>query len=266
VPETLSTPETSYTGPAIERPQHVEAAPAELEQVEHDLDKFMVHVFGWITGALLLSAFFASYADRFEADLPSFVTSNLAFGLIGGMLVMAFVISRKAGNMIPSVAMATLAAYAALQGMLFGFVYRMVYGVSLAPVYLISALVVGALAVYGLRSGTDLTSTRDLLIGGLTVVLVTLLAMIEFGFPTISGCAACAGCWLMLSLVGYHRDLLRDLPASFENDPKWEKAAAVGALQVYLDFVIIVAVVIQARWVRSEVDEYRKHLHKDLEL
>jgi len=58
----------------------------------------------------------------------------------------------------------------------------------------------------------------------------------------------CAGCWLMLALIAYHRNFLRDLPSSFEDDPEWWKAAAIGAVQIYLDLVIIIVVVIQTRW------------------
>jgi FtsH-binding integral membrane protein len=218
----------------------------------------MVQVFAWIAGALLLSAFFASYADRFHTDVPSILSGNLAFVLIGGLLAMVFAISRKAAAMMPGVAMATLAAYASLQGTLFGYVYRSAYGVSLAPVYLVSALVVGALAVYGLCSGADLIGIRSLLIGGVAAFAAALVGMLEFGLPFISACAACTGCWLMLSIVGYHRNFLRDLPDSFENDPRWEKAAVVGALQVYVDMMVIVLVIIQLRWLRW-IEEDRDH-------
>ena len=51
------------------------------------------------------------------------------------------------------VAMATLVAYASLQGILFGLSYRAAYGGSLAPVYTCMAILFGLLALFGWRTG-----------------------------------------------------------------------------------------------------------------
>lgn len=249
--------ETVYSGPPLEaRPPRIsDPAVADLEQVECDLNVFIAHVFAWIAGALAISAFFASYSDRWEADVPSLITGQALFFLVGGMFVLAFIISRKVGNMLSSVAIATLVAYAAMQGALFGLTYRAAYHESLAPAYLSVALVFGLLSIYGLRWAEDLTSIRNLLIGAAGAMVVATISEVAFDLPAIMVCVACVSAWLMLALVGYHRDFLRDLPSTFEDDALWRKAAAVGALQIYLDLAIVVVIVIQARWLRQFFSE-----------
>jgi len=240
-----------YSNPAPERIS--DSTAQDVQEVARDLNGFIAQVFAWITAALVLSAFFASYSDRLEFDVPSFVSVNVLFFIIGGMLVLAFLISRKVSDMPEGVAMATLVGYAGLQGALFGLLYRTIYGASLAPAYLIVAALFGLLCIYGLSTGTDPTSMRNLLIGTAAAPVLAAAAKSMFGLQTIAACAACASSWLLLSLACYHGDALRDLPSSFDDDTKWHKAAAIGALQIYLDLVILVVIVIQARWMRDSL-------------
>ena len=211
----------------------------------------MVHVFAWIAGALLISAFFASYSDRYEGNVSSLLVGQGLWFVVGAMMALAYFVSRKVGDLPVSVAIATLIAYAALEGVVFGLLYRAVYGTSLVPVYMCIVSLFVALCIHGVMSGVDLTSGRALLTG------VALAAALAIAFTSImdlrpiATCAACVCSWLLLSLVSYHRDFLRDLPASFEDDARGEKAAAVGALQIYLDLMIVMIIVLQARWIRQ---------------
>ena len=245
--------ETIYSGPAPE-PRAVripEPAADDVAEVEGELNAFIMHVFIWISGALLLSALFANYSDRWNEGTVFVVTSRILFLLVSGMLALAFVLSRKVGNMAPNVAVAALVGYSAMQGALFGLTYHGAYSTSLAPVYLVISVVFASLGVYGKWSGRDLTSMQSLWIGVALAPAFAALARPASQLQTITAWAACIGSWLMLALLGYHRDFLRDLPSSFDDDPKWEKAAAIGALQIYLDLVTIMVIVIQLRWLTS---------------
>ncbi|HVH86329.1 MAG TPA: Bax inhibitor-1 family protein [Terriglobales bacterium] len=241
--------ETVYSGPPLDpRPPLTEATPEDIGQVERDVNRFIVHVFGWIAGALLISAFFASYSDRWDDAILLQVTSRTLCMFIGGMLALAFVISRTVGKMTIAVAAATLIAYAAIQGSVFGLAYRFAYNSSLAPAYLGAGFVFALLCLYAAKFRKDLTSTSALLMGCALAMVFAVCSELIFNQPILTACALCAGSWLVLALAAYHRDFLRDLPASFDDDPKWEKAAAIGALQVYLDLVIILVIIIQMRW------------------
>ncbi|HWC16894.1 MAG TPA: Bax inhibitor-1 family protein [Terriglobales bacterium] len=253
------TNETIYAGPPLEpRPPRAEAAPEDLMEVEGEVNEFIVHVFAWIAGALLISAFFASYCDRWDSGVLLEITGRCLFALIGVMFALAFVISRKVAKMPVSVAIATLIAYAAIQGWLFGLAYRFAYASSIAPVYLGTALLLAILCIYAAKFRKDLTSVSALLIGCATGLLIAVCSEMIFHPPIVTACAVCVGSWLILALAVYHRDFLRDLPATFDDDPKWEKAAAIGALQVYLDLVIIVVIVIQMRWLSEFFSEAQR--------
>lgn len=243
------TEETVYSGPPLPpRPSCAEAAPEEVEELQREVNVFIVHVFAWIAGTLLVSALFASYSDRWDGGLVLEITGRSLFSLIGAMFALAFAISRKAAKLPVSVAIATLIGYAAIQGSLFGLAYRFAYGSSIAPAYLGAASLFALLSIYAMKCRKDLTSAGSLLIGCAVALVIAACSKIIFQLTMVTSCATCAGSWLILSLAAYHRDFLRDLPASFEDDPKWEKAAAIGALQVYLDLVIILVIVIQMRW------------------
>ena len=251
--------ETVYSGPPLPpRVERVgEVSLADLTETTAALRAFFVRIFCWITGALLLSAFFASYSDRYEGDSSSFLSSLLmgqaVWLMIGGLMAVAYGVSRKVGDMPTSVAIAILIAYASLQGALFGWLYRAAYGASLVPVYLCIATVFGLLFACGKLTEIDLTSVRALVIGAVAAFVLAIVFKAVLNLQVIAACAACVCSWLLLSLVSYHSDFLSDLPSSFEDDPHGFKAASVGALQIYLDLMIVMILILQARWIRQSI-------------
>ncbi|HEU5233209.1 MAG TPA: Bax inhibitor-1 family protein [Terriglobales bacterium] len=260
------TRETIYDGPEVTRPVSVVIDPAsdDLVHVERDIDGFVVHVFARIAAAFLISAFFASYSDRLTDSVALSVSGQALIALIGGMLAVALVASRKVGNLPISVATATLIGYAALQGILFGLAFRTAYGCSFAPGYLSIAAIFGLLCLFGTWSGRDLTGLAPLFAGSVAALVVALGSIYVWDQKAVAALAACVQCWLTLALVGYHRDFIRDLPSSFENDPKWQKAAVIGALQIYLDVVLILIIIMQARWLSEFAEEQKDERRRSL--
>ena len=260
------TRETVYDGPEITRAPRVVMDPAcdDVEQVERDIDGFVVHVFARIAAAFLISAFFASYSDRLTDNVALAVSRQALVLLIGGMLALALVVSRKVADLPISVATATLMGYAALQGILFGLAFRTAYGCSFAPGYLSIAAVFGLLCLFGTWSGRDLTGFVPLFAASVAALALALCSIYMWDQKAVAALAACVQCWLTLALVGYHRDFIRDLPSSFENDPKWQKAAVIGALQIYLDVVIILIIIMQARWLSDFAEEQKRERRRSL--
>ena len=252
--------ETIYSGPVPgPAPERVsDVSESDLEPVENALHKFIANVFGWISASLLISAFFASYSDQWDESSLPMVVGRALLALTGGMFLLAYAISRKVSKMVPSVAIATLIAYASLQGIVFGLSYRAAYDAPLAPVYLCMSLLFGILALYGRYSGIDLTSMRGLVTGVVVGAALPLLLKSILGMQTVATLATCVCSWLMLALAGYHREFLRDLPSTFDNDSHWLKAAAIGALQVCLDLVSVMLIVIQLRWLQQFFEEDRQ--------
>lgn len=253
--------ETVYSGPT---PQ---ADAADSAETSADVKAFLARVFAWITGSLLFSAFCASYSDQYRGNLSSLLMGQTIWLVIGGMMALAYVTSRKVGDMPTSVAISILIAYASIQGAIFGCLYRAAYGASLAPVYLCIASVFGLLWAFGRLTSLDLTSARALLAGAAAAPVLALVFMSLLNLQVIATCAACVCSWLLLSLVGYHSDFLRDLPSSFENDPHGYKAAAVGALQIYLDLMIVMILILQAAWLREAIENLpRKDSERKIQL
>jgi FtsH-binding integral membrane protein len=257
--------ETAYDGPPIPpAPLKVgEAAPADVAAAESDERLFLQQVFAFIAGALAISALFAAYMDRYRASLSSFLAGQVIYALIGGLLIAAGLISRKIEKLPASVAVATLVGYSAVQGALLGYAYGAAYLESLAPVYLAIGAVFAGVWLYGRYAELDLTSVRSFLIGSGLALAVAWATEVLFDVSLTAAIVIFVVSVLMLALSGYHRDFLRDLPSSFDDDPGWRKAAAVGALQIYLDLIVIVIIIIQLRWFYAFIeDEKRENRRK----
>src|SRR5262249_60259190 len=116
----------------------------------------------------------------------------------------------------------------------------------------------GMFSVLGAYPVIVLASLRGLLTGVVLAPILAGLLKSAFGMQVIATLAVCVCSWLMLALAGYHREFLRDLPSSFDDDSHWIKADAVGALQVCLDLVNILLIVIQLRWLQEFLQEQNR--------
>ena len=209
----------------------------------------------------MISAFFASYSDQWDQSSASMMLGKMLLALTGGMFVLAYAISRKVDKMVPSVAVATLIAYASLQGIVFGLSYREVYDAPLAPVYLCMCILFGLLACYGRYSGIDLTSVHGFLIGTLLAPVLAFILKGVFGMQIVSTLAVCVCSWLMLAIAGYHRQFLRDLPSSFDDDSQWLKAASAALAGTGLVFPDDPATLTNIwKHVRAETRQIWQHL------
>lgn len=208
------------------------------------LSDYMTRTFGWMCAGLLLT-FGVALATLFSGLFIPLYSSGLVFLFSIAELVLVVVLSARLHSLQPATATALFFGYAALTGVNLS-VYFVVYDVvTLVMAFLVGALYFGVMAVYGWRTGKDLTGWGPTLFAGLiALLLVSIVGSIfgalfgGFGMFDLLLCAV--GLLIFMGFTAYDTQKLKYHYAYFGNDAAMlHKSSIIGALNLYLDYINI---------------------------
>ena len=148
------------------------AAAATAERVT----AFLRKVYGWMFVGLGVTAAVALGV----ASSPSLVqavarNSILFFALAIGQLGLVFYLSARVSKLAPSTASILFLVYAALNGVIFSFIFLMYTGTSIATTFLVTAGMFGALALYGSTTRRSLAGVGQFVFMGLIGLILASL-------------------------------------------------------------------------------------------
>ena len=111
-------------------------------------------------------------------------------------------------------------------------------GASLAGTFVVAAGMFGAMAVFGAVTKRDLTSWGSFLFMGLIGVVIASLVNIFLKSAMVSWVASMCGVVVFVGLTAYDTQKVKAIGAAgFMDASSRRKAAILGALALYLDFI-----------------------------
>ena len=240
----------------------------DMIEIEKEERSFLLRVFAWMVPALLLSAFATDAATSFLTGLTPlqalFWPGWVAFALL---MFAANWVSNQVEKMPGSVAIAALLGFAFMNGAVFDLLFRDLSGHSFLPIYLSSAALFLFICIYGSQTESDLTSFPNLGVYTGVGVLVSVAINRFMNSPLALQAGSAVVVLVFLLLIFSNLQFLRDLKFEFEDSPPERKAAAVGALLLYLDLVLIFLAVAQVPGrnlgAASELAEDQKRLQRE---
>jgi FtsH-binding integral membrane protein len=183
---------------------------------------------------LLLTAGVA-YVVQTTPRLLDFANGNF-FLLFIAQLAIVFVISGAISRISATAALALFFVYAATLGITIGLIVASYTTGSVATAFLSASAMFGAAAIYGKVTQRSLARLGGILFMGLIGLLVALVLNIFLKSSEVTFLISIVGVLLFTALTAYDVQRIQsgDLAARLGS---MEKAAVVGALQLYLDFV-----------------------------
>lgn len=196
---------------------------------------FLNKVYMWMAACMLLTAGVAAYTAQ-ELTTRFWVEEHclmLWLGTIGIVLIMSFCARRLSAGALTVL----LFTFAGVQGLLFGpmLVY---YGLdSVGKAFGCTAIMFGAMSIYGFVTKRDLGPWRR----ALFMTLIGLLAAIVINVFWLKSSGldlgiSCVGVVLFSLFTAYDTQNLLKIGLSNDDSIK-SKAAVLGALELYLDFI-----------------------------
>lgn len=215
--------------------------PAEKAATHLDmgLRSYMQKVFAMMGLGLAVSGGVA----YFVANTPSIIIPLLTTPLKWVFLIATFAIPLTLGMGIQrlkaSTAQALFWTYAGLMGVTASWILLAYTYESVTRVFLITACMFGSMSLYGYTTKRDLTAWGSFLFMGLFGLIIASLVNLFMGSTVVQMALSVIAVIVFTGLTAYDVQMIRNFYSSGMSQEAETKAATLGALHLYLDFVNI---------------------------
>jgi FtsH-binding integral membrane protein len=213
---------------------------------DEGLRQYMLGVFGYMSAALFITGFVALLTASYQPLMDLFYSVGVdgRLGLSGlGYLIafapIAFMLFFSFGIHSISVGTARIAllVYSAVLGLSLSSLFLAYTGESIARTFFITASVFAAMSIYGYTTKRDLTSFGSFLIMGLIGLLIASLVNMFLHSPAITFMTSILGVFIFTGLVAWDVQRISNIYWSMPAGEQREKAAIIGTLSLYMDFI-----------------------------
>ncbi len=210
---------------------------------------FLARVYAWMFAGLLLTAVVSVVVSTNETVVNAVVGSRGIFiGLLVGEVVLVLVLSAFIERFSPPVAMAIFLAYAALNGVTLSVIFLVFTAESLATTFFVTAGTFGVMGLYGYVTKRDLTSVGNLCFMALVGLILASVVNLFLRAELLYWITTSVGILIFVGLTAYDTQKLKEMGLYFaDREERGEysaevaelagKAAIMGALRLYLDFI-----------------------------
>jgi FtsH-binding integral membrane protein len=199
---------------------------------------FLQRVFTWMLLGLAVTGGVAAAigsSDRLLTDVTK--TPVLVVGVIVVQLGLVVALSFFIQRMSVGVATALFFLYAGLTGLTFAFVFELYTAQSIFTTFLIAASMFGVLAFIGATTQRDLSSLRTILFAALIALIIATVINLFVANSALYWITTYAGVLIFAGLTAYDMQKLRQYGEAAPGGEAEDRAAVLGALALYLDFV-----------------------------
>jgi FtsH-binding integral membrane protein len=222
------------------------AAGVRTAQIDAGLRAHMNKVYGTMSVGLFLTALVA-WAVGSSAELLSIFRDPMTLrpNILGWIVMFAPLIMVFAfGALIPrlSAAGAQLFFYAfsAVMGLSISWIFAAFTGISIAQTFLVTAIAFAGLSLWGYTTKKDISGWGAFLIMGVIGLIVAMIVNIFLQSAAIHFAVSAIGVLIFAGLTAYDTQKIKTdyLQHAHAMDAEWlGKAAIMGALSLYLDFI-----------------------------
>ncbi|HXZ28971.1 MAG TPA: Bax inhibitor-1/YccA family protein [Terriglobales bacterium] len=213
-------------------------APYALSQSVTAERTFIARVFGWMAGGLVTTGLIAAYVATNPAMVKAIFGSGLFWVLVVAELIAVAGLSWGVNRMSPALAMGAFLFYAALNGLTLSVIFLVYTAESIGLTFFITAGTFGAMCLYGATTKRDLTSLGSLLFMALIGLILASVANIFWHSSALYWVVTYAGVLIFVGLTAYDAQKIKRMHAmGVEGTDQDRKAAILGALALYLDFI-----------------------------
>ncbi len=178
-----------------------------------------------------------TYLTAFGAAI---YTSPLRWVIMFAPLIFVFGLSASLNRISAAAAQVAFYAFAAVMGLSLSSIFLVFTGVSIVQVFLITAIAFAGLSLYGYTTKRDLSGMGTFLMMGVIGLLVAMVVNIFLQSPAIMFAISAIGVLIFAGLTAYDTQNIKSVYVAHaqHGDAEWlGKAAIMGALQLYLDFI-----------------------------
>lgn len=243
------------------RPRNTTTLGQDTVQVNEGLRSHMLRVYNYMSGGLLITAAVAFAFMNLIADANGFTplgetlfNTPLKWLIMLAPLGAVMFLSFRINNMSAATAQFTFWIFAALNGVSFSTIGLAFSGQTIASAFLITAVTFGAMSLWGYTTKRDLTGMGSFLMMGVIGLVIASVVNIFLQSSMMQFIISCVSVLVFTGLTAYDTQKIRDFYFEVQGDDEWVgKAATMGALNLYMDFINIFLSMLQL--LRGSSDE-----------
>lgn len=205
----------------------------------HAQTNFMYKVYGWMCGALAVTAGTAWYVATSNAFFYTITAHPFALLLIFiAQLALVFVLSAMITKMNYATAVALFMVYAISLGLTMSLIFRAYTLPSLTATFIVTSGMFGGMALYGYFTKSDLTQVGNVSVMVLWGIILSMLVNIFFKNMWFDYIISMVGVVIFSLLTAADTQKLKKLQEQLPMEGgARNKISIIGALMLYLDFI-----------------------------
>ncbi|MHA3915553.1 Bax inhibitor-1/YccA family protein [Halovulum sp. GXIMD14793] len=172
--------------------------------------------------------------------IESLYFSPLRWAIMFAPLIMVFAFGALINRLSQAAAQLFFYSFAAVMGISISWIFAVFTGMSIAQVFFITAIAFASLSIWGYTTKKDLSGWGSFLIMGVVGLIVASIVNIFLGSPALMFAISFLGVLIFAGLTAYDTQKIKTTYVMMASNGQTEwlgKAAIMGALNLYLDFI-----------------------------
>ncbi len=214
------------------------SAASRVTTYDAGLRGYMVNVYNFMSIALAISGLIAFLVSSSPSLMQTIFGTPLSWLVMFAPLIFVFYFSYKLNSLSAEQAKVYLWIYSTLMGLSMASIFVIYTGTSVARVFFIAAASFGSMSLYGYTTKKDLTGIGSFMFMGLIGLIIASLVNIFLKSSALDFALSVVGVFIFIGLTAYDTQRIKQNYYAFSGDKEMTtKAAVLGALNLYMDFI-----------------------------
>lgn len=201
---------------------------------------FITKVYRWMTLALVISGLTALYTASSQTLISFIFGSKFVFyGLLVAELALVFILSAALHKMSVGLGVFFFILYSVINGLTISSIFIIFEIRSIFIVFFISAAMFAGMSIYGAKTKQNLMSAGRYLMMALIGLIIASLVNLLLKSSMLEWIISLISVAVFTGLTAYDTQKMFKIARNSDDSEIFQKAAIMGALELYLDFINI---------------------------
>ena len=201
------------------------------------LREYMLKVYNNMSIALAISGLVSFCVANSPSLMNAIFGTPLQWVVLLAPIGFVFFFGAKINKISASQAQTYLWIFAGLMGLSLAPIFLIYTGASIAKCFFITSSLFGAMSLYGYTTKKDLTAWGSFFMMGLIGVIIASLVNIFLKSSGLDFVISIIGAIIFTGLTAYDTQRIKSMYYQFSDGESISKAATMGALALYMDFI-----------------------------
>ena len=235
--------QTAMANPIDRR--YVTQAGAAAADIDVGLRQYMLKVYNYMTGGLVLTGVIAYFVANSPTILRAIYGTPLQWVVMLAPIGFAMLFGFRIQKMSASSAQLLYWVFAAVMGLSLSFIFLAYTGASVARVFFITAGTFAGMSFYGYTTKRDLAAMGSFMFMGLIGVVLASLVNIFLASSALQFAISVIGVVVFVGLTAWDTQRIKEMYSAADTSEVGTKKAILGAFQLYLDFINLFIMLLQ---------------------